>query len=165
MNKKLVIALNVVLVASVGATTALAIVLSGNNSDFKETASPEISVEENEVSAENTENQEEPSEEAAKCALEYNYLKGTQYKAWFTSDLHFSHPSTLYFHPKRREVAGITLEELQEDKVKAIEKFDSKLYMGKIYIISSYIKFRFNIHICRKNYRFCRIFHQYSTIF
>ena len=80
MNKKLVIALSVVLVAIVGATTALAIVLSGNNSGLKETASPEISAGENEVSAENTENQEEHSEEAAKCALEYNYLKGTQYK-------------------------------------------------------------------------------------
>ena len=80
MNKKLVIALSVVLVAIVGATTALAIVLSGNNSGLKETASQEISAGENEVSAENTENQEESSEEAVKCALEYNYLKGTQYK-------------------------------------------------------------------------------------
>ena len=80
MNKKLVIALSVVLVAIVGATTALAIVFSGNNSGLKETASPEISAGENEVSAENTENQEESSEEAVKCALEYNYLKGTQYK-------------------------------------------------------------------------------------
>jgi calcineurin-like phosphoesterase family protein len=54
-------------------------------------------------------------------------FKGTQYKAWFTSDLHFSHASTLYFHPERREVAGITLEELQADKFKAIEKFDEWL--------------------------------------
>lgn len=54
-------------------------------------------------------------------------IKGTQYKAWFTSDLHFSHPSTLYFHPERREAAGVTLEELQEDKVKAIQKFDEWL--------------------------------------
>ena len=54
-------------------------------------------------------------------------FKGTQYKAWFTSDTHFTHPSVLYFHPERREAAGITLEELQEDKNKAIQKFDEWL--------------------------------------
>ncbi len=54
-------------------------------------------------------------------------IKGTQYKVWITSDLHFGHPSTLYFQPKRREIAGITLEELQEDRKKASEKFDEWL--------------------------------------
>jgi len=52
---------------------------------------------------------------------------GTSSKTWFTSDLHFSHQSILYFHPKRREAAGITLEELQADKNKAIEKHDEWL--------------------------------------
>ena len=54
-------------------------------------------------------------------------IKGTQYKTWFISDLHFSHASSLYFHPERREAAGITLEELQSNKFKAIEKFDEWL--------------------------------------
>lgn len=54
-------------------------------------------------------------------------IKGTQYKAWFTSDTHFGGKSILYFHPERREAAGITLEELQEDKMAAIEKHDEWL--------------------------------------
>lgn len=33
-------------------------------------------------------------------------------KVWFVSDVHFSHPAQLYFHPKRRELAGIDKEEL-----------------------------------------------------
>ena len=53
--------------------------------------------------------------------------KGTRLKVWVTSDTHFSHTSILYFHPKRREAAGITLEELQEDKNLAIEKHDEWL--------------------------------------
>lgn len=52
---------------------------------------------------------------------------GTSIKTWFISDLHFSHTSILYFHPKRREAAGITLEELQSDKNAAIEKHDEWL--------------------------------------
>lgn len=31
---------------------------------------------------------------------------------WFISDLHYSHISQLYFHPKRRELAGISLNDL-----------------------------------------------------
>ena len=38
-----------------------------------------------------------------------------------------SHPSILYFHPERREAAGITLEELQADKHAAVEKHDEWL--------------------------------------
>lgn len=53
--------------------------------------------------------------------------KGTRLKVWFSSDLHYSHPSILYFHPARREAAGITLEELQADKQLAIEKHDEWL--------------------------------------
>ena len=52
---------------------------------------------------------------------------GTSIKTWFTSDTHLSHPSILYFHPKRRMAAGITLEELQADKKTAIEKHDEWL--------------------------------------
>ena len=52
---------------------------------------------------------------------------GTTIKTWFTSDTHFSHPSILYFHPKRRMAAGIALEELQADKKTAIEKHDEWL--------------------------------------
>lgn len=53
--------------------------------------------------------------------------KGTSIKVWFTSDLHFGHKSVLYFHPERREAAGITMEELQEDKNAAIKKHDEWL--------------------------------------
>lgn len=52
---------------------------------------------------------------------------GTSIKTWVTSDIHLSHPSILYFHPKRRMAAGITLEELQADKKAAIEKHDEWL--------------------------------------
>ena len=48
-------------------------------------------------------------------------------KVWFTSDLHFTHPSILYFHPWRRDACGITLEELQADKNAALEKHDQWL--------------------------------------
>ena len=51
----------------------------------------------------------------------------TKIKTWFCSDLHFSHPSVLYFHPERREAAGITLDELQADKHAAIKKHDDWL--------------------------------------
>ena len=53
--------------------------------------------------------------------------KGTRINVWFISDTHFSHPSILYFHPERREAAGITLEELQADKHAAVEKHDEWL--------------------------------------
>ena len=53
--------------------------------------------------------------------------KGTRINVWFVSDTHFSHPSILYFHPERREAAGITLEELQADKHAAVEKHDEWL--------------------------------------
>lgn len=46
---------------------------------------------------------------------------------FFVADTHFSHPAILYFKPKRREAAGITLEELQEDKNLAVEKHDEWL--------------------------------------
>ena len=48
-------------------------------------------------------------------------------KIWFVGDLHFSHQSILYFHPKRRAEVGITLEELQEDKALAIARHDEWL--------------------------------------
>ena len=51
-------------------------------------------------------------------------------KVYFVSDTHFTHASVLYFYPKRREAAGITLEELQSDKALAVEKFDEWL-IGK----------------------------------
>lgn len=54
-------------------------------------------------------------------------IKKDRQKIWFTSDVHIGHQSILYFHPKRREAAGITLEELQEDKKLAIEKHDEWL--------------------------------------
>ena len=53
--------------------------------------------------------------------------KGTKIKVWFCSDLHLGHKSVLYFHPERREAAGITIEELQEDKNAAIKKHDEWL--------------------------------------
>ena len=54
-------------------------------------------------------------------------MNGTQYKAFFTSDLHFSAKNILYFHPERREKAGITLEELRENKEEALRKHDEWL--------------------------------------
>ena len=33
---------------------------------------------------------------------------------FFISDLHFSHVSQLYFHPRRRELAGVSLDDLHE---------------------------------------------------
>ena len=47
---------------------------------------------------------------------------------YFTSDLHFSHMNTLYHHPKKREAAGISLEELQNgDKWEVLTKYDEWL--------------------------------------
>jgi len=47
---------------------------------------------------------------------------------WFISDLHFSHLNALYFKPKRRELAGIVLEELQNgDKKEILQKHDTWL--------------------------------------
>ena len=37
----------------------------------------------------------------------------TDSKVFFVSDLHFSHVAQLYFHPKRREMCGISLSDLQ----------------------------------------------------
>ena len=51
----------------------------------------------------------------------------TSIKTYFTSDLHFGHSSILFFHPQRREAAGITLEELQADRKAAIVKHDEWL--------------------------------------
>ena len=51
----------------------------------------------------------------------------TSIKTYFTSDLHWSHSSILYFHPLRREAAGITLEELQADRDAAVKKHDEWL--------------------------------------
>lgn len=51
----------------------------------------------------------------------------TSIKTWFTSDLHFGHTGVLYFHPLRREAAGITLEELQADRDAAVKKHDEWL--------------------------------------
>lgn len=48
-------------------------------------------------------------------------------KIYFVSDTHFSHASVLYFYQNRREEAGITLEELQENKNLAVEKHDEWL--------------------------------------
>ena len=48
-------------------------------------------------------------------------------KVFFCADMHFSHQSILYFHPKRREAAGISLEELQNAKAAAIKKHDEWL--------------------------------------
>lgn len=51
----------------------------------------------------------------------------TSIKTYFTSDLHFGHSSILFFHPQRREAAGITLEELQTNRKAAIAKHDEWL--------------------------------------
>lgn len=52
----------------------------------------------------------------------------TSVKTYFTSDLHFSHIGSIYFHPLRREAAGITLDELHElDRKEIIERHDEWL--------------------------------------
>lgn len=43
-------------------------------------------------------------------------------KVWFTSDVHIGHSGILYFHPARREVSDITLDELQSDRKEATKK-------------------------------------------
>lgn len=49
-------------------------------------------------------------------------------KIYFISDLHFSHVSQMYFHPKRRELIGITLDDLQNTpKEELIKRHDEWL--------------------------------------
>lgn len=48
----------------------------------------------------------------------------TSIKTYFIADVHCGHANSLYFHPPRREAAGITLEELQTDKNAAVKKHD-----------------------------------------
>lgn len=46
-------------------------------------------------------------------------------KVYFVGDVHFSHISQMYFHPKRRELAGISLEELKTlPNDELIERYD-----------------------------------------
>lgn len=51
----------------------------------------------------------------------------TSVKTYFTSDLHFGHKGILYFHPPRRDAAGITYDELIADNKAAIAKHDEWL--------------------------------------
>lgn len=48
-------------------------------------------------------------------------------KCWFTSDTHFGHKSILYFHSKRLEMCGSSMDELKEDPKTAVEKHDGWL--------------------------------------
>lgn len=50
-----------------------------------------------------------------------------KYKVWFIGDTHFSHANILYFKPKRRTLAGLSLEHLQEDKQSAMDIHDKWL--------------------------------------
>ena len=50
-----------------------------------------------------------------------------KHNTWFISDVHFGHSGVLYYHPQRREAAGITLEELQTNKKEAVRKHDEWL--------------------------------------
>lgn len=51
-----------------------------------------------------------------------------QSKIWFTADIHLSHISILRFRPKRREAAGITLQELENgNKEEVLQKYDKWL--------------------------------------
>lgn len=53
---------------------------------------------------------------------------GMKNNIWFVSDLHFSHPSILYFHPERREAAGISVEDLHTlPKQELIKRHDEWL--------------------------------------
>lgn len=53
--------------------------------------------------------------------------KGTKLRTFFTSDLHFSHTSILYFHPERLEQAGLTRAFLEENKAEATRIYDEWL--------------------------------------
>lgn len=53
--------------------------------------------------------------------------KGTSQRVFFTSDLHFSHISILYFHPERLEQSGLSKEFLEENKALAIRQYDEWL--------------------------------------
>ena len=66
-------------------------------------------------------------EEVLKIDDSQSVKKKERSKVFFTSDFHFGHASILYFHPKRRDAMGITLEELQTDKNAAVEKMDKYL--------------------------------------
>ena len=47
-------------------------------------------------------------------------------KIWFTSDVHLSHVTQLYFHPARREAAGISFNDLRTlTKPELIERYDN----------------------------------------
>lgn len=51
-----------------------------------------------------------------------------KYKVFFISDMHFHHLNCLYFKPKRRTLAGISLDELQNgDKEACMRKHDEWL--------------------------------------
>ena len=52
-------------------------------------------------------------------------------KVWFIADTHFSHKSILYFKPKRREAAGISLEELKTLPEEEILERHDKWLIGK----------------------------------
>lgn len=51
----------------------------------------------------------------------------TSVKTYFIADLHFSHAGTLYFHPQRREAAGISVDELKSDRAASVLKHDEWL--------------------------------------
>ena len=54
-------------------------------------------------------------------------MSRTQYKAWFISDTHFHHAAILRFYPERGIAAGISIDEIETDKQKAIEKYNDWL--------------------------------------
>ena len=59
--------------------------------------------------------------------LYINSMDKDRRKVWFVADTHFSHISTLYFHPWRRDACGLTLEDVQADKNAAIAQHDEWL--------------------------------------
>lgn len=67
----------------------------------------------------------------------------TSINTWFTADCHFSHTAILNFHPWRREAAGITADEIKEDKHSAIKRHDEWL----INLWNETVKRRDNIYI------------------
>ena len=52
---------------------------------------------------------------------------GTSITTWFCADLHFSHSSMLYLHPKRREAAGLTMDDVKNDKKTSTLRHDEWL--------------------------------------
>lgn len=54
-------------------------------------------------------------------------IKKDRQRVYFTSDLHFSHCGAVYFHPERLEKAGMSMDEMKENRHMTMVKYDEWL--------------------------------------